>query len=84
MANHHPSVAPWPTYTGEEADAVRSVLMSNRVNYWTVEQDWALEGEFADLSGTNRAIALANCTVALDVAISPLKTGTGDEVIVTP
>lgn len=27
--------SPWPSFTKEEADAVSSVLLSNKVNYWT-------------------------------------------------
>jgi len=27
--------SPWPSFTQEEADAVRDVVLSNRVNYWT-------------------------------------------------
>ena len=25
----------WPSFTSEEADSVRDVLLSNKVNYWT-------------------------------------------------
>ena len=27
--------SPWPAFTEEEADAVREVILSGRVNYWT-------------------------------------------------
>ncbi|GAB3473369.1 DegT/DnrJ/EryC1/StrS family aminotransferase [Azotobacter salinestris] len=76
--------APWPCFTEEEADAVRAVLLSNRVNYWTGQECRAFEEEFAAWSGCAHAIALANGTVALDVALGALGIGPGDEVVVTP
>jgi dTDP-4-amino-4,6-dideoxygalactose transaminase len=77
-------LSPWPSFTDEEADAVRGVLLSNKVNYWTGQECRALEREFADWVGTNHAISLANGTVALDVALKALGVGAGDEVVVTP
>lgn len=76
--------SPWPCFTEEEADAVRAVLLSNRVNYWTGQECRAFEEEFAAWSGCAHAIALANGTVALDVALRALGIGPGDEVVVTP
>ena len=75
--------SPWPRYTQEEADAVQAVLLSNKVNYWTGQQCREFEKEFAVWCGTEHAIALANGTVALDVAFKALGIGAGDEVIVT-
>jgi dTDP-4-amino-4,6-dideoxygalactose transaminase len=76
--------APWPTFTTEEVDAVRDVLLSNRVNYWTGTECREFEREFAAWCGSRYAIALANGTVALDVALKAIGIGPGDEVIVTP
>jgi len=76
--------SPWPSFTQEEADAVSRVLLSNKVNYWTGQECRAFEKEFAAFAGTEYAIALANGTVALDVALQALGIGEGDEVIVTP
>ena len=75
---------PWPNFTPEEADAVRDVLLSNRVNYWTGEEGRQFEREFAAWAGASHAIALANGTVALDAALLALGIGSGDEVVVTP
>ena len=75
--------SPWPSYTQEEADAVSQVLLSNRVNYWTGKECREFEREFAEFAGTNHAIAVANGTVALDLALKALGIGAGDEVIVT-
>jgi dTDP-4-amino-4,6-dideoxygalactose transaminase len=77
-------VAPWPSFAPEEADAVQRVLLSNRVNYWTGTEGREFEKEFAAWVGTEHAIALANGTVALDLALMGLGIGAGDEVIVTP
>ncbi|MCK1438331.1 DegT/DnrJ/EryC1/StrS aminotransferase family protein [Bradyrhizobium sp. 15] len=76
--------SPWPSYTKEEIDAVSSVLASNRVNYWTGELCRNFEAEFAKFVGTGHAVALANGTLALDVALKALGVGPGDEVVVTP
>lgn len=74
---------PWPSFTQQEADAVSQVLLSNKVNYWTGQECREFEKEFARFAGTQYAVALANGTVALDVALKALGIGTGDDVIVT-
>lgn len=78
------SFSPWPSFTTEEADAVQRVLLSNRVNYWTGTETREFEKEFAAWVGVKRAVALANGTLALDVALKALGLGPGDEVVVTP
>ena len=74
---------PWPSFTQEEADAVSKVLLSNKVNYWTGQECREFEKEFTTFAGTQYAVALANGTVALDVALKALNIGVGDDVIVT-
>ena len=74
---------PWPSFTQEEADAVSRVLLSNKVNYWTGQECREFEKEFAEFAETKYAVALANGTVALDVALKALDIGAGDDVIVT-
>jgi len=76
--------SPWPSFSEEEADAVAGVLRSNRVNYWTGDECRAFEREFAAWAEAAHAIALANGTVALDLALNVLNIGPGDEVVVTP
>ena len=73
----------WPDFTQEEADAISSVLLSNKVNYWTGQEGREFEKEFTVWSDCKYAVALANGTVALDLALKALEIGTGDEVIVT-
>ncbi len=74
----------WPSFSEEEANAAHDVILTNKVNYWTGQECRSFEAEFADWAGTAHAVALANGTVALDVALKALGVGTGDEVIVTP
>lgn len=74
---------PWPSFTQQEADAVSQVLLSNKVNYWTGQECREFEKEFAQFAQTQYAVALANGTVALDVALKALGIGAGDDVIVT-
>lgn len=78
------SFSPWPRFTAEEANAVQQVLLSNKVNYWTGQECRAFETEFATWAETKHAVALANGTLALDVALKALGIGPGDEVVVTP
>jgi len=75
---------PWPSFTEEEANAVRDVLLSNKVNYWTGQECREFEREFAAFADADYAIALANGTTALDLALKGLGIGQGDEVVVTP
>lgn len=73
----------WPSYSLEESNKIQSVLEGNQVNYWTGTECHQFESEFANWSGSGFAIALANGTVALDLAFRALEIGSGDEVIVT-
>jgi dTDP-4-amino-4,6-dideoxygalactose transaminase len=74
----------WPSFTEEEANAVHHVVLSNKVNYWTGMECREFEKEFAAWVGTHYAVALANGTLALDLALKALGIGPGDEVVVTP
>ena len=75
--------SPWPSFSEEEVEAVKRVLLSNRVNYWTGSECVKFEDEFATFTDSKYAIALANGTVALDLAFKSLGITSGDEVIVT-
>jgi dTDP-4-amino-4,6-dideoxygalactose transaminase len=81
---NHPTFAPWPSFSEEEAEAIKNVLLSNKVNYWTGDECRTFEKEFADWTGVDYSIALANGTLALEVALRALDIGPGDEVVVTP
>jgi dTDP-4-amino-4,6-dideoxygalactose transaminase len=74
----------WPCFSDDEANAVSSILSSNKVNYWTGTECRDFEAEFSRWSQSKYAITLANGTVALDLALKALGISVGDEVVVTP
>jgi hypothetical protein len=74
--------APWPHFEEDDIHAAVSVLQSGKVNYWTGVEGRAFEKEFAEFSGCKYGVALANGTVALELALCVLGIGPGDEVIV--
>jgi dTDP-4-amino-4,6-dideoxygalactose transaminase len=75
--------APWPSYAADEIDAVRRVLESGNVNYWTGRECQEFEKEYAAYVGRRHAIALANGSLALELALYAFDIGAGDEVITT-
>jgi dTDP-4-amino-4,6-dideoxygalactose transaminase len=74
----------WPEYSEEQIAAVAAILRSGQVNYWTGTQAREFEKEYAQAVGVRHAIALANGTVTLELALTMLGVGVGDEVITTP
>lgn len=72
----------WPQFEEDECYAVQQVLKSGKVNYWTGEECRLFEKEFAEYHGMKYAIATANGTLALELALKVLDIGPGDEVIV--
>lgn len=74
----------WPFYGEDEIDAVTSVLRSGRVNQWTGPDVFAFEQACSARFGGGRPIALANGSVALELALRAFGIGAGDEVIVSP
>ena len=74
----------WPFYDEDEVDAVAAVLRSGRVNQWTGRDVFAFEEDCSRRFGGGRAIALANGSVALELALRAFGIGPGDEVIVSP
>jgi len=75
-------LAPWPVFAEDEVAAATRVLRSGRVNYWTGDEGRAFEAEFAKVCGARRAVAVANGTVALELALRALGIGPADEVVV--
>jgi hypothetical protein len=74
--------APWPCFSKDEIAAVTRVLRSGKVNQWTGQEVFSFEAEYARTLGVKYAVALANGSVALDIALLALGIGPGDEVIV--
>lgn len=71
----------WPHFDDEQLAAVERVLRSGKVNYWTGEECREFEREYALSLGVKHAIAVANGTVALELALYALGIGPGDDVI---
>lgn len=76
-------IAPWPQFSDDEILAVEDVLKSEKVNFWTGDLCRQFEQKFADYTGRKYAIALANGSLALELALIAYNIGEGDEVIVT-
>jgi dTDP-4-amino-4,6-dideoxygalactose transaminase len=72
----------WPVFDAGDAAAASEVLLSGRVNYWTGDHGRAFEQEFAHWAGAPHAVAVANGTVALEIALRALGVEPGDEVVV--
>jgi dTDP-4-amino-4,6-dideoxygalactose transaminase len=72
----------WPIFADDEIEAAVTVLKTGRVNYWTGEEVKQFETEFAAYTGCRHALAVANGTVALELALHALGIGSADEVIV--
>ena len=77
-------IADWPVFAKDEIAAVKRVLQSGKVNYWTGNEGRLFEKEFAASIGVKYAVAVMNGTVALEAALIALGIGKGDDVIVTP
>ena len=76
-----PSFAPWPYSAEDEIEAAAAVLRSGKINYWTGNEGRQFEREFAQFVGYKHAIAIANGSLALELALKVLGVGPGDEVI---
>lgn len=74
----------WPFYAEDEIAAVASVLRSGKVNQWTGGEVFAFERALERRFEGGHGIALANGSLALELAMRAFGIGPGDEVIVTP
>jgi dTDP-4-amino-4,6-dideoxygalactose transaminase len=74
----------WPFYDEDEIAAVTATLRSGKVNQWTGNDVFAFEQACSERFGGGRAIALANGSLALELALRAFGIGAGDEVVVSP
>jgi dTDP-4-amino-4,6-dideoxygalactose transaminase len=79
-----PREAAWPHFEEDEILAAAAVLKSGKINQWTGKEIEKFQEEFAAACGMKHAIALANGTVALELALRVSGIGPGDEVVITP
>ena len=59
----------WPHFAADEVQAATRVLESGKINYWTGDEGRRFEAEFAEFAGCKYGVALANGTVALELAL---------------
>lgn len=74
--------APWPVIDDETVEAVADVLRSGRLTYWAGPHGRALERAYASSLGRAHGVAVANGTLALELALRAFGVGPGDEVVV--
>lgn len=72
----------WPSPSEAVALATAEMVRSGRINYWTGEQTRLLEERYAESVGRAHALAVANGTLALELALRAFGIGPGDEVVV--
>src|SRR5690554_2517895 len=71
------------SFTEVEANAVGDALLYKRVNNWIGQEDREVELESAAWADAEYAVALANATLALDLALKAVEIGEGDGVVVS-
>jgi dTDP-4-amino-4,6-dideoxygalactose transaminase len=74
---------PWPVFDEDMVEDAAAVLRSGKVNYWTNDIGRRFEEELAAWAGCRHGVAVANGTLALELALSALGVGAGDEVVTT-
>jgi dTDP-4-amino-4,6-dideoxygalactose transaminase len=74
----------WPHFAPDEIERAARILDSGKVNYWTGDEGHQFEKEFAAFANTRHAVALANGSVAIELALRVLGIGPGDDVVTSP
>lgn len=74
--------APWPVFDDEVVQRVAEVLRSGRLTYWAGPHGRAFERAYAASLGRAHGVAVANGTLALELALRAFSVGPGDEVVV--
>src|SRR5215472_793947 len=77
-------LAPWPVYTAEETRAIQKVLTSRNWGGYPFPNKLAdaFAQKFAAFHGAKYGLAVANGTIAIEVALKAVGIAPGDEVIV--
>jgi L-glutamine:2-deoxy-scyllo-inosose/3-amino-2,3-dideoxy-scyllo-inosose aminotransferase len=79
-----PPRQPWPAWpvTGERAVELVTEVVRSGVWSYDGPKEWEFAGQFAAFSGAQYGLAVANGTVAIQLALEALDIGAYDEVIV--
>lgn len=72
----------WPAPSDTVAELTAEVVRSGRINYWTGVYARELETRYAEAVGRLHGLAVANGTLALELALRAFGVGEGDEVVV--
>ena len=73
----------WPQFSKGEAEHVKKILLSNKVNYLFGNEGKSFEKNFSSYTNSKYSLAVANGTLALDLCLRSIGITKGDEVIVT-
>ena len=73
----------WPYFDDADIQGVVDVLHSGKVNRWTGSKNVEFEDEICKSTGCKHAIAVANGSLALELALVAAGVKEGDEVITT-
>ena len=79
-----PDKAAWPYFEDDEVLSAAAVLRSGKINQWTGKEVERFQEDFAEACGVKHVVALANGTVALELALRAYGIGPGDEVVASP
>jgi len=71
-------------YTKNQIISATRVLKNNKTNYWTGNECINFENEFSRYIRKKYSVAVANGSVALEIAIKSLNLKSNDQIIVTP
>jgi dTDP-4-amino-4,6-dideoxygalactose transaminase len=74
----------WPFYAEDEIAAVVNILRSGRVNQWTGDTVFRFQEACVDRFRGGHGVAVANGSVALELALRAANIGPEDEVVVSP
>jgi len=72
----------WPHFEEAEINAVSAILRSGKINRWTGGENARFEEALRKAAGVKHAIAVANGTLAIELALRGVGLNAGDEVIV--
>ena len=72
----------WPSPSDAQIAAVDAVMRTGRINYWTGDEGRSLERDYAAELDVAHAVATANGTLALELALRAFEIGPGDEVVI--
>jgi dTDP-4-amino-4,6-dideoxygalactose transaminase len=71
-------------YDRFQINSVSNILKKNITNYWTGNECKKFEQEFSNYHNLKYSVAVANGSVALEIALKSLNLNKNDQVIVTP